>query len=93
MSVEPEAFWHFWIDRGGTFTDIVAWRPDEKRVRTAKVLSEDPLRDEEAPLAAIRSVLDVPPEQPLDSLVPISIRMGTTVATNALLTGSGVPTV
>ena len=93
MSVEPEAFWHFWIDRGGTFTDIVAWRPDEKRVRTAKVLSEDPLRDEEAPLAAIRSVLDVPPEQPLDSLGPISIRMGTTVATNALLTGSGVPTV
>ncbi|MBG83671.1 MAG: 5-oxoprolinase [Phycisphaerae bacterium] len=85
--------WHFWIDRGGTFTDIVAWHPDVAGVRVAKVLSEDPARVEAAPLAAIRSVLELPVEYALQELGPLSIRMGTTVATNALLTGTGIPTV
>ena len=93
MATEPAVGWHFWIDRGGTFTDIVAWHPDLEGVRSGKVLSEDPGRNEAAPLAAIRAVLDLSADHPLDELGRIRIRMGTTVATNALLTGTGVPTV
>lgn len=92
MPDQPVNDWHFWIDRGGTFTDIVAWHQDIEATRTAKVLSQDPKRDEEAPLAAIRAVLDLPDGYPLRALGRISIRMGTTVATNALLTNTGVPT-
>ena len=85
--------WHFWIDRGGTFTDIVAWKAGAESLRMSKVLSDDPSRGEDAPLAAIRSVLDLGSADPLDALGAVTIRLGTTVATNALLTGTGVPTV
>ena len=84
--------WHFWIDRGGTFTDIVAWHEASSELLTAKVRSEDPGRREDASLAAIRAVLGLDDSADLRSLGAVSIRMGTTVATNALLTRSGVRT-
>ncbi len=80
--------WQFWIDRGGTFTDVVARAPDG-RVLTAKLLSEDPSRPEDAAIAAIRQ-LSGAGAGPLPSA---AVRMGTTVATNALLERKGEPTV
>ena len=79
--------WDFWVDRGGTFTDIVARRPDGSLV-ARKLLSVSPsYRD--AAVAGIRGLLGVPPGAP----VPVgrigSVRLGTTVATNALLERKG----
>ncbi len=82
------AAWQFWIDRGGTFTDVVARGPDG-RVQTAKLLSEDPAREGDAAVAAIRVLTGVR----RGPLPPCEVRMGTTVATNALLEGKGEPTV
>ena len=83
--------WQFWIDRGGTFTDIVARRPDGTLV-THKLLSEDPQRYQDAALAGIRHLLGVA----VDALIPVAhigaVKMGTTVATNALLERKGEPT-
>ncbi|MFM5924856.1 MAG: hydantoinase B/oxoprolinase family protein [Novosphingobium sp.] len=83
-----DASWQFWIDRGGTFTDVVARTP-QGAVLTAKLLSEDPGRREDAAVAAIR-LLTATPAGPLP---PCHVRMGTTVATNALLERKGEPTV
>ena len=80
--------WQFWIDRGGTFTDVVARAPDGA-VRTAKLLSEDPARVEDAAIAAIRQLTGTP----AGPLPPCAVRMGTTVATNALLERKGEPCV
>lgn len=80
--------WQFWIDRGGTFTDVVAQAPDG-RVLTAKLLSEDPGRAEDAAVAAIRQFSGVGQ----GTLPPAEVRMGTTVATNALLERKGEPCV
>ncbi len=80
--------WQFWIDRGGTFTDVVARAPDGQ-VRTAKLLSEDPTRREDAAIAAIRQLTGIA----TGDLPPVEVRMGTTVATNALLERKGEPTV
>ncbi len=87
--------WQFWIDRGGTFTDIVARRPDG-RLMTRKVLSEDsatPPRYRDAALAGIRDALGVDIDAPIPVERISSVRMGTTVATNALLEREGEPTV
>lgn len=83
----PEGRWAFWIDRGGTFTDIVARRPDGA-IETAKLLSEDPARYRDAAVAGILRLLERHPDLPktIDS-----VRMGTTVATNALLERRGEP--
>ena len=82
------AGWQFWIDRGGTFTDIVARRPDG-RLLTHKLLSENPARYRDAAVAGIRALLGIAE----DSVVPVeridAVRMGTTVATNALLERKG----
>lgn len=78
--------WQIWIDRGGTFTDVVARAPDGQLV-TAKLLSADPNRAEDAAVAAIRQLTATP----TGPLPPVHIRMGTTVATNALLEGAGEP--
>jgi 5-oxoprolinase (ATP-hydrolysing) len=78
--------WQFWIDRGGTFTDIVARTP-EGRLLTHKLLSENSSRYSDAAAAGIRALLPTP-QAPIES-----VRMGTTVATNALLTRAGVPTI
>src|ERR1700722_17805124 len=84
--------WEFWIDRGGTFSDVVARRPDG-RLAVRKLLSEDPGRYEDAVLAGIRGLLGVPPGQPIPPGQIGSVRLGTTVATNALLERRGEPTV
>jgi len=78
--------WQFWIDRGGTFTDIVARKPDGSIV-THKLLSENPERYQDAAIAGIRELLGGK-EAKIDA-----VKMGTTVATNALLERKGDPTV
>ncbi len=83
--------WQFWIDRGGTFTDIVARRPDGALV-THKLLSENPERYPDAALHGIRVLLGVGPEDPIPVERIASVRMGTTVATNALLERKGTLT-
>ncbi len=83
--------WQFWIDRGGTFTDIVARRPDGGRL-TAKLLSEDPGHYDDAALEGIRRFLGLAEGQSLPEGLVDSVRMGTTVATNALLERAGEPT-
>ncbi|WP_257551483.1 hydantoinase B/oxoprolinase family protein [Sphingopyxis sp. DBS4] len=79
--------WHIWIDRGGTFTDVVARRPDGSIV-TAKYLSENPAHPGDAAVNAIRDLTGVSD----GALPPLAIRMGSTVATNALLERKGEPT-
>ena len=81
--------WDFWIDRGGTFTDIVARRPDGALV-THKLLSEDPAHPGDAAVRGIRALLGVAEGAPLPAIA--GVRMGTTVATNALLERRGART-
>jgi 5-oxoprolinase (ATP-hydrolysing) len=88
-SLEPSTpGWQFWIDRGGTFTDIVARRPDGLIV-THKLLSDNPGRYADAPLQGIRDVLALDTEAPLEDQPIEAVKMGTTVATNALLERNG----
>ena len=82
--------WQFFIDRGGTFTDIVARAPDG-RLLTHKLLSEDPEAYEDAAIAAIADLMRVPRRGPLPVGSIASVKMGTTVATNALLEREGDP--
>ena len=84
--------WQFWIDRGGTFTDIVARRPDGT-LASAKLLSENPERYDDAAVEGIRRLLDLAPGEPIDAARVEVVKMGTTVATNALLERSGEPLV
>jgi 5-oxoprolinase (ATP-hydrolysing) len=83
--------WQFWIDRGGTFTDIVARRPDGALL-THKLLSEDPERYRDAAVAGIRHLLDLAADEPIPVARIEVVKMGTTVATNALLERKGEPT-
>jgi 5-oxoprolinase (ATP-hydrolysing) len=78
--------WQFWIDRGGTFTDIIGRAPNGE-IRTAKLLSEDPEHYADAAIEGIARLIGNAP----DALVS-SVKMGTTVATNALLERKGEPT-
>ncbi len=80
--------WDFWIDRGGTFTDIVARAPDGT-LAAHKLLSENPERYEDAALQGIRDFLGVAADAPLPSARIGAVKMGTTVATNALLERKG----
>ena len=80
--------WQFFIDRGGTFTDIVGRSPDGALV-TAKLLSENPESYEDAAIAGIADLIGVPREAPLPPELIKTVRMGTTVATNALLERKG----
>ncbi len=82
----------FWIDRGGTFTDVVARQPDGSLV-ACKLLSEDPGAYTDAVIAGIRQVLGVPAGEPIPPDRIGAVRLGTTVATNALLERTGEPTV
>src|SRR2546428_4458621 len=84
--------WQFWIDRGGTFTDIVARRPDGS-IDTHKLLSENPGRYRDAALAGIRKSLNLSEGQPIPAGAIDAVKMGTTVATNALLERKGERTV
>ncbi len=83
--------WQFWIDRGGTFTDVVAKRPDGTLV-THKLLSENPEQYKDAAVAGIRHLLGLKPGEPVTPEQVECVKMGTTVATNALLERKGEPT-
>ena len=80
--------WQFWIDRGGTFTDIVALRPDGRLV-THKLLSEHPERYSDAAVQGIRDLLGLRDQEPLPADRIQVVKLGTTVATNALLERKG----
>src|SRR6185437_2894361 len=80
--------WQFWIDRGGTFTDIVARKPDGTLV-THKLLSENPERYRDAAVQGIRELLRLPAGAPIPVADIDAVKMGTTVATNALLERRG----
>jgi 5-oxoprolinase (ATP-hydrolysing) len=86
----PDTGWEFWIDRGGTFTDVVARRPDGPLV-SRKFLSENPERYTDAAAHGVRMTLA---DYPAFAASPVrAVRMGTTVATNALLERNGEPCV
>jgi len=87
----PDPRWQFWIDRGGTFTDIVAKRPDGSLV-THKLLSDNPEQYRDAAVAGIRHLLGLQPGQVISADQVACVKMGTTVATNALLERKGEPT-
>ncbi len=87
----PANRWQFWIDRGGTFTDIVAKRPDGAIV-THKLLSENPEQYRDAAVAGIRHLLGLAAGEPITSAQVECVKMGTTVATNALLERKGEKT-
>ena len=80
--------WQFWIDRGGTFTDIVAKKPDGKII-IDKLLSENSDAYKDAAVAGIRRILDLKNEDKIPTDIISSVKMGTTVATNALLERKG----
>ncbi len=84
--------WQFWIDRGGTFTDVVARRPDGALV-TRKLLSENPERYRDAAVAGIREILNLREKDAIPAGQIEAVKMGTTVATNALLERKGERTV
>jgi 5-oxoprolinase (ATP-hydrolysing) len=89
---QPSGRWQFWIDRGGTFTDIVACAPDG-RIHSAKLLSDNPEQYPDAAVEGIRQMLDLSPADPIPADKIASVKLGTTVATNALLERKGEPTV
>jgi 5-oxoprolinase (ATP-hydrolysing) len=80
--------WEFWIDRGGTFTDVVARRPDGA-IETLKLLSENPAHYADAAVEGIRRCLRLAPGVPIPDGAIRAVKMGTTVATNALLERKG----
>jgi len=84
--------WHFWIDRGGTFTDIVGRAPDGE-LRTHKLLSDNPDHYADAAVQGIRELLGLTPGDPILADRIGVVKMGTTVATNALLERKGDRTV
>jgi 5-oxoprolinase (ATP-hydrolysing) len=84
--------WQFWIDRGGTFTDVVARAPDGA-ILTHKLLSENPERYRDAAVEGIRALLGVKASAPIPAEKIAAVKMGTTVATNALLERKGDRTV
>lgn len=79
--------WQFWIDRGGKFTDVIACSPD-RNVETIKLLMENPEQYNNAAIAAIRQATGIASGR----LPPFDLRIGTKVATNALLEHNGEPT-
>ncbi len=83
--------WEFWIDRGGTFTDIVAKTPDAELI-THKLLSDNPAQYRDAAVQGIRDVMKIEGEGEIPLQEIGEIRIGTTVATNALLERKGTPT-
>ncbi len=80
--------WQFWIDRGGTFTDIVGYAPDGG-LHTLKLLSVNPLQYADAAVEGIRRLLELKPWELITAERVACVKMGTTVATNALLERKG----
>ena len=95
ISTNPLSRWQFWIDRGGTFTDVVGKRPHADgsySLVTHKLLSENPEQYKDAAVAGIRHLLGLKPGEPVTPELVECVKMGTTVATNALLERKGEPT-
>src|SRR5262245_11185322 len=90
-STDSAGKWHFWIDRGGTFTDVVARSP-EGEISARKVLSQNPGAYDDAALEGIRLALGLASDAPIPAARIATVKMGTTVATNALLERRGEPT-
>ncbi|WP_010465759.1 hydantoinase B/oxoprolinase family protein [Acidovorax radicis] len=93
--VSPMSRWQFWIDRGGTFTDVVGRRPNPDgsfSLVTHKLLSENPEQYKDAAVAGIRHLLGLKPGEAVTPELVECVKMGTTVATNALLERKGEPT-
>src|SRR5438552_5627228 len=82
------ARWQFWIDRGGTFTDVVGRGP-EGRILCTKLLSDNPEHYPDAAVEGIRRMLGLRSDEPIPADRIESVKMGTTVATNALLERTG----
>jgi len=89
--MEATMRWQFWIDRGGTFTDVIGRAPDGG-LHTAKLLSENPEQYADAAVEGMRRLLALPPGVPITADRVECVKMGTTVATNALLERKGEPT-
>ncbi len=87
----PSPSWQFWIDRGGTFTDVVARRPDGAHL-THKLLSDNPEQYPDAALAGIRNLMGLARDAAIPAEQIEAVKMGTTVATNALLERKGEAT-
>ncbi|MGB1148007.1 MAG: hydantoinase/oxoprolinase family protein, partial [Alphaproteobacteria bacterium] len=83
--------WQFWVDRGGTFTDVVARKPDGS-LQTHKLLSENPEQYKDAAVQGIRELMGLDGDEAIPPGALESVKMGTTVATNALLERKGEPT-
>jgi 5-oxoprolinase (ATP-hydrolysing) len=88
METDTNRTWRIWVDRGGTFTDVVARRPDGM-IMTHKLLSENPEQYEDAAVQGIRDLLGLERRQPIPTEYIEHVKMGTTVATNALLERTG----
>src|ERR1700738_3628873 len=88
MTHPADGIWDFWIDRGGTFTDVVGRRPDGTLV-AHKLLSENPEAYGDAAVQGIRDLLGLKPGEPIPAGRIGAVKMGTTVATNALLERKG----
>ena len=91
MAAEPHGNWDFWIDRGGTFTDVIARAPDGT-LSTRKLLSENPGVYRDAAVQGIRDILRLKPGGAIPPGLIGAVKMGTTVATNALLERKGART-
>ena len=89
---KKEKKWEFWIDRGGTFTDIISKRPNGK-IKAIKLLSENRDHYEDAAIEGVRRLLGIGPTTAIPTDKIHVIKMGTTVATNALLERNGASTV
>ncbi len=89
MSEAPTARrWQFWIDRGGTFTDVIG-RAGDGTLHTLKLLSDNPEHYADAAVEGMRRLLGLQPQQPITPQLVDCVKMGTTVATNALLERKG----
>src|SRR5207302_5889705 len=86
-AMQTDGSWDFWIDRGGTFTDVVGRRPDGTLV-AHKLLSDNPAYADAA-VQGIRNLLGLAPDAPIPQARIGAVKMGTTVATNALLERKG----
>ena len=86
--MQTDGSWDFWIDRGGTFTDVIGRRPDGALV-AHKLLSDNPEAYGDAAVQGIRNLIGVKPGEPIPQRIIGSVKMGTTVATNALLERKG----
>src|SRR6266478_2018787 len=86
--MQTDGSWHFWIDRGGTFTDVIGCRPGGALV-AHKLLSDNPEAYDDAAVQGMRNLLGIKPGEPIPPGMIGSVKMGTTVATNALLERKG----